>query len=109
MTQRESTVINIIILLKLWSCLPESHWAFSMTWYQSMKAVVEWDAGGSLVVPVFIGTTLKLFNISIDDLLLELQGCTYGLKIDGRNPNYFAYTYDITLLTYICASLTVFN
>ena len=65
---------------------------------------MEWDGEGSHVVPVCIGTphgsilSLKLCNISIYDLLLELQHCSYGLKSNGRKPNYFADAYYITLL-----------
>ena len=59
----------------------------------------KWNGMMKVVLPFhfFIGTpqgnilTLKLFNISIGDLLLELQDCSYDLKSDGRNPNYFAY------------------
>ena len=75
MLQSGPTVFGIIKFLLLWPSLPHS---FSPTWYRSMKAVVEWESEGSLVVPVFIGTpqanilSLKLFNISIDDLLLKL-------------------------------------
>ena len=95
------------LFFKLIDKLPQSHWLFLYTWYKSMKCVVRWN--GSLSESFCIkrgtkqGSVLSpiLFNIFINDLLIELAGCDYGVRIGTNVFNSFAYADDISV-----ASLT---
>ena len=96
------------LFYKLMHILPKSHWLFLYKWYQSMECVVRWDGTYSQCFPVLRGTkqgsilSPTLFNIFINDLLIELTSSNVGIRIEDELFNSFAYADDVNL-----ASLTV--
>ena len=91
---------------KLLSKLPTEHWTFLYKWYSQLKASVKWNGFSGPVFRITRGTrqgsalSPVLFNIFINDLLLELDACEEGgIRIGRYFFNFFAYADDITLFS----------
>ena len=69
-----------------------------------MKCVVWWNGTGSQCFRVLRGTkqdsnlSPTIFNIFINDLLVELSPSGVGIRIEDEFFNYFAYADDINLM-----------
>ena len=92
------------LFYKLLDILPKSHWLFLYRWYQSMKCVVRWDGTHSQCFRVLRGTkqgsilSPTIFDIFINDLLVELSASGVGIRIEDELFNSFAYADDINLM-----------
>ena len=68
-----------------------------------MECIVRWDGSSSPPFKVYRGTrqgsilSPSLFNVFINDLLIELSSCTAGVRLDRDFWNSFAYADDITV------------
>ena len=68
-----------------------------------MDCIVRWDRSSSQPFKVYRGTrqgsilSPSLFNVFINDLLIELSSCTAGVHLDRDLCNSFAYADDITV------------
>ena len=91
------------LFYKLLDILPRSYWLFLYKWYKSMECIVRWDGSSSQPFKVYRGTrqgsilSPSLFNVFINDLLIELSSCTAGVRLDRDLCNSFAYADDITV------------
>ena len=91
------------LFYKLMGTLPRSHWLFLYQWYKCMTCIVKWKGSYSQPFRVYRGTkqgsiiSPTLFNIFINDLLVELANCDIGIRIDDDLFNSFAYADDISL------------
>jgi hypothetical protein len=85
--------------------LPAEHWAFLLRWYRCSSVAVRWNdelsnafhpsrgtKQGSLLSPM-------LFNVYVNELLLQLQSSPQGLRIGGQVHNSLAYADDLTLFS----------
>ena len=102
---------------ELLDILPKSHWLFLYHWYQSnvMKCVVQWDGTHSQCSRVLRGTKQEsilsptIFNIFINDLLVELSTSGVGIRIGDELFNSFAYADDINLICLKTDGLQILN
>ena len=68
-----------------------------------MECIIRWDGFSSQPFKVYRGTkqgsilSPSLFNVFINDLLIELSSCTAGVRLGKDLHNSFAYADDITL------------
>ena len=98
------TIWNEGLFYKLLDILPHSYWLFLYTWYKSMECIVQWNGSSSQPFKVYRGTrqgsilSPSLFNVFINDLLIELSSCTAGVRLDRDLCNSFAYADDITVI-----------
>ena len=78
---------------------------FTYTCCSQMNAVVKWNGSCSNLFCVTRGTrqgsvlSPYLFNIFINQLLLDLNNCDAGVRIGDTLYNYMAYADDITLFS----------
>ena len=90
---------------KLWGVLPVEHWLFLYTWYNSLSAMVRWNGQYSTSFSITTGTrqgsllSPYLFNIFLDNLLVELYETDIGVRVGTCKFNSYAYADDITLLS----------
>ena len=68
-----------------------------------MECIVRWDGSGRQSFNVYRGTKQgsilprSLFNVFINDLLIELSSCTASVGLSRDLSNSFAYADDITV------------
>ena len=68
-----------------------------------MECIVRWDGSRSQPFKVYRGTrqgsilSTSLFNVFVNDLLIELSSCTTGVRLDRDLCNSFAYADDIAV------------
>jgi len=92
------------LFYKLIDILPIAEWRFLYTWYKSMSAIVRVNGSDSSPFKIQKGTrqgsiiSPYLFNIFINDLLIELEQSPCGLNVMNNIYNCAAYADDITLL-----------
>jgi hypothetical protein len=93
------------LFYKLWDKIPTQHWTLLLNWYRSTRAVVRWN--GTLSYFFNISRGMKqgsllsptLFNVFLDDLLVELKNTDAGIRIDDMFLNSCAYADDVTVFS----------
>ena len=91
------------LFYNLLDILPRSYWLFLYKWYKSMECIVRWDGSSSQPFKVYRGTrqgrilSPSLFNVFMNDPLIELSSCTADVRLDRDLCNSFAYTDDINV------------
>jgi len=92
------------LFYKLKDKIPNDHWLILYRWYKGLKATVRWNNVYSDYFDVTRGTrqgsvlSPQLFNIFINDLLIQLDTCTDKVAIGNCSLNSFAYADDVNLL-----------
>ena len=90
--------------LRRWFCLPINGF-YCTTWYRKLNAVVKWNGCYSKMFDITRGTrqgsklSPYLFNIFINQLLLDLNYCDVGVRIGDVLYNSMAYADDITVFS----------
>ena len=93
------------MFLKLIHVLPVQEWLLLYNWYNKLNAVIKWNGSYSKPFDVTRGTrqgsvlSPYLFNIFINQLLLDLNNCDAGVRIGDTLYNYMDYADDITLFS----------
>lgn len=96
------------LLHKLMPVLPLHHWLFIHRWYNSTNAHVSFNGCNSFTFKVCRGMrqgsilSPYLFNIFLDDLLVELKAQPEGIRVHDLILNSCAYADDVTLF---CATV----
>ena len=99
------SICHVSLFLKLIHVLPVHEWLLLYNWYNKLNAVVKWNGSYSKPFDVTRGTrqgsvlSPYLFNIFINQLLLDLNNCDAGVRIGDTLYNYMAYADDITLFS----------
>ena len=89
------------LLYKLFPKMTNIFWRILFTWYKSLHALVRINGKDSDIFRVTRGTrqgsvlSPYIFNIFIDDLLIELEQSPCGLRIGNSKFNSLAYADDI--------------
>ena len=89
---------------KLVSRMSIKYWCLLLNWYKSMKATIGRNNEFSQFLNITKGTrqgrllSPHLFNVFIDDLMRDLEGCPYGLRTRSLKITTAAYADDITLI-----------
>ena len=92
---------HVSLFLKLIHVLPIHEWLLLYNWYNKMNAVVKWNGLYSKSFCVTRGTrqgsvlSPYLFNIFINQPLLDLNNCDAGVRISDTLYNSMAYAGDI--------------
>ena len=99
------SICHVSLFLKLIHVLPVHDWLLLYNWYDKLNAVVKWNGSYSKPFDVTRGTrqgsvlSTYLFNIFINQLLLDLNNCDAGVRIGDTLYNSMAYADDITLFS----------
>ena len=99
------------LLYKLINVMSDSLWLFLYNWYCSSYAIVRWNSGVSRKFRISKGmrqgSVLSpfLFNIYINNLMLNLSNIKAGLRVFDQNINTCAYADDVNLLASTCTGL----
>ena len=93
------------LLYKLVDKMPDSHWLTLYRWYTNLKAMVRWNGASSRLFRVTRGTrqgsllSPTIFNIFLNDLLVQLSDKTDGVSLGDVHLNSFAYADDVSLIS----------
>ena len=80
------------------------HWRLLFNWYKSMRATIHLNDEFSQFLNITKGTrqgsvlSPHRFDVFRDDLMRDLEGCPYGLRIGSLKINTAGYADDITLI-----------
>ena len=91
------------LLYKLMPVMPMAHWRLLFSWYKSLSALVRINGTDGPTFEISKGTRQGsilspfIFNIFLNDLLLELEACECGLRVGKSKFNSLAYADDIDL------------
>ena len=91
------------LFCKLMSRMSIIYWRLLFNWYKSMRATIRLNNKFSQFLNITKGTrqgsvlSPHLFNVFID-LMRDLEGCPYGLRIGSLKINTAGYADDITLI-----------
>lgn len=92
------------LFYKLHGKIPNRHWILLYRWYNGLRVAVKWKGAFSGYFNVTKGTrqgsilSPHLFNIFINDLLLDLKRSDDKVCIGSCSVNSFAYADDVNLL-----------
>ncbi len=90
------------LFYKLYKNIPVVYWRLLLKWYKLSKAVVRWDGKFSSTFDISRGTkqgsvlSPVLFNIFIDDLLIQLKNSKVGIRIGPGIYIALAYADNVT-------------
>ena len=99
------SICHVSLFLKLIHVLPIHEWLLLYNWYNKLNALVKWNGSYSKSFCVTGGTrqgsvlSPYLFNIFINQLLLDLNNCDAGVRIGNILYSSMAYADDITLFS----------
>lgn len=103
------SIDHISLFYKLKPILNINHWVLLHTWYGKLRSTVRWNSCLSPHFAISRGTrqgsllSPHLFNIFINDLLMELNHSHNGLYYGDFKLNNVTYADDITL---VCSTAT---
>ena len=99
------SICHVSLFLKRIDVLPTYQWLLLYNWYRKLNAVVKWNGCYSKMFDITRGTrqgsklSPNLFNIFINQLLLDLNDCDVGVRIGDVLYNSMAYADDITVFS----------
>ena len=99
------SICHVSLFLKLIDVLPTYQWLLLYIWYRKLNAVVKWNGCYSKMFDITRGTrqgsklSPYLFNIFINQLLLDLNDCDVGVRSGDVLYNSMAYADDITVFS----------
>ena len=99
------SICHVSLFLKLIDVLPTHQWLLLYNWYRKLNAVVKWNGCYSTTFNITRGTrqgsklSPYLFNIFINQLLLDMNDCDAGVRIGDVLYNSMAYADDITIFS----------
>jgi hypothetical protein len=101
------------LFYKLWAKIPLEHWILLLKWYRSSHSLVRFNGTHSGLFRITRGTKQGsllspiLFNIFLDDLLIDLTSTNEGLCVGRNRYNNFAYADDVTVYSCTTTGLQV--
>ena len=99
------------LLYKLNGILSDNLWLFIYKWYTSSNAVVRWKSSVSnkfkITKGMRQGSVLSpaLFNIYLNDLMVNLMNVNAGIRVFNQKINSCAYADDVNLMASTCTGL----
>jgi len=98
-----NSICHKSLFYKLTGVLPINHWLVLYNWYQSLNAKVRWKGQLSKTLTITGGICQGcilspiLFNVFINEMLLQLQSNSYGICIGPLHFNLLVYADDVTV------------
>ena len=98
---------------KLKDALPLSQWRFLYKWYSQLQARVKFNGEVSDIYSIYRGTRQGgilspiIFNIFLNDLLIELKSAQHGVRLGNMLFNSVAYADDVSLISATATGLQV--